>query len=554
MATLTCTFKYLGASHAVPSGTVADIKASLATATNLAPAEMRIIVKGKVMSSDEARLPANTKGMLMRCAKQQPALARLSVREIVTGRLAPKVEVALSMPHDALVAELTSALKLPPCDEHTEVRIFLPPVGVLMRRDLSLADYPTLPVERTINVFAVPCPKAPQPEQQAQLIEEAEELRRMMSTPSDRPPTADEAVVILNELAAHASASLPLRDAQQILDLLETLVPPKATASSDVMRDAEPSPEGAPAEGSAPAAPLLLPPSIVEAAEAESRGAPSTPCGGPMGSQTRSQEGSSGQTGCSGARPSSSLVPTRIRTGLMPAHDEPAPRSVEAHQRPMALLAAEAEAYDQACAPPTAEEWEAYTLHEEDRLEMRCAELIASLTPTLPSPKPAKHGGSRGLLGTGRVGASRRSRASGRHRHSSSARKALFTDTESLSASSSSAASCALSDDDAAFGSEEESLDECCEFDGSTCGTCEAVDGPPELPKGGKGGKVKGSACKSCGVRLPLTACTAACRCGHTFCAAHMHDHACHFDYKTPCRDQLREDNPKMEGPKLERL
>ena len=38
------------------------------------------------------------------------------------------------------------------------------------------------------------------------------------------------------------------------------------------------------------------------------------------------------------------------------------------------------------------------------------------------------------------------------------------------------------------------------------------------------------------------------------FCANHMHAHNCVFDYKTAHEAKLREENPQVEGHKLERL
>ena len=42
--------------------------------------------------------------------------------------------------------------------------------------------------------------------------------------------------------------------------------------------------------------------------------------------------------------------------------------------------------------------------------------------------------------------------------------------------------------------------------------------------------------------------------CGHTFCAAHMHDHVCRVNYRAAQAEKLKEDNPKLAGQKLERL
>ena len=59
--------------------------------------------------------------------------------------------------------------------------------------------------------------------------------------------------------------------------------------------------------------------------------------------------------------------------------------------------------------------------------------------------------------------------------------------------------------------------------------------------------------CGVCASRLPLTASLSlVCRCGGTFCAAHLHGgHECHFDYKRAARDRLREANPTISFAKL---
>jgi len=97
----------------------------------------------------------------------------------------------------------------------------------------------------------------------------------------------------------------------------------------------------------------------------------------------------------------------------------------------------------------------------------------------------------------------------------------------------------------------------------SVCTTAEASDaetedeevaGPLGEPQPTKLHKPKGATCKSCGTRLPLTAAASACKCGHAFCARHMHDHKCSHDYRAPARAKLAEDNPKLEGTKLERM
>uniref|UniRef100_A0A7S2IGD2 Ubiquitin-like domain-containing protein n=1 Tax=Haptolina brevifila TaxID=156173 RepID=A0A7S2IGD2_9EUKA len=74
----------------------------------------------------------------------------------------------------------------------------------------------------------------------------------------------------------------------------------------------------------------------------------------------------------------------------------------------------------------------------------------------------------------------------------------------------------------------------------------------------GKGTEVKSLGqravrrCAECDVRLPVTACLhAVCRCGQSFCTAHMHQHHCTFDYKTGAQKSLRASNPKLAPPKL---
>merc|ERR1719359_966265 len=155
----TVVVKYNGRALTIAAGLVSDCKEALAAQTGLASNCMKIIRAGKTLE-DQDEVPPNAKGvMCMRCAAQ-PVLLNLSVREIVTGRLAPKVEVAPNTPHDELLETITKALRLPPCDEYTEVRLFLPHIGVLMRPDLTLADYALPPATtRAVEVFAVPCPK-----------------------------------------------------------------------------------------------------------------------------------------------------------------------------------------------------------------------------------------------------------------------------------------------------------------------------------------------------------------------------------------------------------
>jgi len=61
--------------------------------------------------------------------------------------------------------------------------------------------------------------------------------------------------------------------------------------------------------------------------------------------------------------------------------------------------------------------------------------------------------------------------------------------------------------------------------------------------------------CKGCDCRLPLTAtCTSVCQCGDLFCGRCMHEHPCSFDRHQRQQRRLKEENPKMTPPKLDRL
>ena len=41
------------------------------------------------------------------------------------------------------------------------------------------------------------------------------------------------------------------------------------------------------------------------------------------------------------------------------------------------------------------------------------------------------------------------------------------------------------------------------------------------------------------------------CRCGGTYCGAHLHDHSCTFDYKKDFVDASAEKMPKIESVKV---
>lgn len=588
------TIKHMGRTHTLSAGVVADLKSELQAITAVPPECQKLIVNGKVLADDDVVAP-KSKGMMMRCAAQ-PKLLRLSVREIVTGRMAPNVQVAPSTPHSDLVATISKALLLPPCDEQTEVRIFLPHLGVLMRPDLALDSY-KLPGTRTVEIFAVPCPKAPDPEHAAQI---AHELGAAAAPPALHELSPDEARIALHHLAAHAAAGLAPHDAQTLQSTLNQLMPPPAEDEDD--KDDE-----------APAAaePFMLPPSMVDDVTETSSipaglAASSSGCG--SSSDDRGNGSGSSNSGCSSSSGTKrqapalsastptteprNLVPSRIRTGLMPAHDDPPPCSVE---RPLhAMLAAELEAYERAVELPSEAEWQAYMEFEEDRLEERCAELIASLAPPQQrSPHPS----TRRRETRTRGGRPRRSRSAPLHARGGSSGWGCEASADAppgarrqqrqqqlLLGSSSSATSLVGGGSSAPHSSARHSglhveetegeasattgalllSDECCNevmhevmhealLTPGTPRTPRCGDSPA-LPKGGTGGKVKGIACFGCGCRLPLTACATACKCGENYCPRCAGTHVCRFDYKRRHAQRLRDENPKMEGGKLERL
>ena len=55
--------------------------------------------------------------------------------------------------------------------------------------------------------------------------------------------------------------------------------------------------------------------------------------------------------------------------------------------------------------------------------------------------------------------------------------------------------------------------------------------------------------CRVCRKKLGLTG--TPCRCGPLFCAAHIHDHGCTYDYKAEAVAELRRNNPVISPPKV---
>ena len=419
--------------HSAP-GTVKDVKCTLALATGLLPGEMKLIRKGKVLADPEEAIAAEEKLMLLRQEAPRRAPIRLNVREIISGRAARRpLSVDPAERHGPLVALIAEALRLPPCDEYTEVRLFLPHVGALMRPDLALLDYP-VPPTNAVTIFAVPCPINPQAALQARadehaaLVQAAEEslraaLHRDVTGGSADAADADSAGA--GDGASDGGASADSSRRPRALATLESALvdaPPRGPPPAPRMGAVSPRVREM-GEDEALLEPLLqLPPSLVEAAAeldldlgdasaaaaaaAESSAASSVYT---VGSSSSSSCASSSSSSCPPRAPpppppEAYGVPSRLRAGLMPAHDEAPPPGAtlveidlsqlgeEGADAALALLRAD-RALGALGTPPHAlsqHEWEAIAAHEEARLEERCAELVAQLNaePTAPiSPR-----------------------------------------------------------------------------------------------------------------------------------------------------------------------
>lgn len=583
--------------HCAP-GTVTSVRRALALETGLLPAEMKLVLKGKVLADAAEEVPAGAKLMLLRQeAPKRHAPLRLTVREIISGRgtrFPICIDPALS--HDDLVNLVAKSLRLPPCDECTEVRIFLPRVGSLMRADLTLLDYP-IPDSRKIELFAVPCPINPKvalrarAEEQAALLQAAEQSLRTAFTPkagegggsaasasASGSPASSSPEGAASSTGAASSSSSRADDA--LASALVTPPPPpprlRGTAGPSSIDD-----------GSIESMlqPLLqLPPSLTEEEgelmAVEEDGVPSeyTVSSGSTSSSTSTSTSAQNpntaaaksapplqrqvvEEATKATTPASYGIPTRLRTGLMPSHedirlvpmmpdlDDESDEMVDAALAHLALASggsgaaggeslssmllglSEYDAMDEW-------DWDAIAAEEEARLEQRCAELVQTLDEAAASPvAPISPRFDAEPVTSSAAGSKHRRQSSVPPPAEGGGGKAAATDVAAMMAM---CAECTIEPDDASI---------CATASASAC---ELV--APSPSPGAKEGKIKGMACKSCGCRLPLTACTSSCRCGHAFCAEHMHTHDCAIDYRGMSRRKLREDNPKLEGPKLERL
>ena len=93
---MSVTVKFGAKSLVCPAGACHGIKVALSGLLDgqLAPSEMKLLAKGKVVSADDAAIAPNTKLMLIHVPTAAP-LVRLRVREIVSGRV-PRAPVLVS--------------------------------------------------------------------------------------------------------------------------------------------------------------------------------------------------------------------------------------------------------------------------------------------------------------------------------------------------------------------------------------------------------------------------------------------------------------------------
>merc|ERR1712070_183557 len=63
------------------------------------------------------------------------------------------------------------------------------------------------------------------------------------------------------------------------------------------------------------------------------------------------------------------------------------------------------------------------------------------------------------------------------------------------------------------------------------------------------------SSCKQCQKKIPLTMqLQSRCRCGHSFCCQHLHEHKCTFDHREVAKQRLQKENPKIQSQHSQQL
>ena len=551
--------KHQGRSHVI-TGVKLDafsVKLALVELTGLLPREMKLVCKGKTLKGDD-EVPADATLMLLHQRPATGASYSIDFHEIITGQRRRDILARAEMSHDDLVQLALRSLNLAAGDEDVCLRFYLPHISMLMRVDLTLADYATaLPEGRNLQLYLVPCPRG---------------LR------SDKPTSEPQAVARAEEEAAHERWRAQVEAEAEALQLALGRM-------------------------------MALPPSLLETEAAEGAAEPDSARADSAASRAACEEARA-RAACEAAG-----VPTRIRTGLMAA-----PEDLELLHPPSDVLAelAALEEYENdmrdLSAMPYAQARELLVAAEEARFEERCALLVSSLPASLlaadpvaaalsprqrsphrsPRPPTTPRTGPGGRGAAGWPAGPRHSRILARSPRASpsmapsmapmdlcvsfsAAELIAIEAAAAATASSLGASSCytaSFEGDEAASSAAAVSAIAdglCCAIDDEQLLSASA--GRLVLPEsvlsdaraagnssssGSGGGTVpsrKRLYCKGCDCRLPLTAtCTSVCQCGDLFCGRCMHEHPCSFDRHQRQQRRLKEENPKMTPPKLDRL
>ena len=346
--------------HSAP-GTVKDVKCTLALATGLLPGEMKLIRKGKVLADPEEAVAAEEKLMLLRQGRSTPRRARRSASTSARSSGAATHSAPLRRPP----RERHGPLDRPHCRGAPPAAVRRVHRGAAVPAARRRADAPRprpprlpRPPTNAVTIFAVPCPINPQAALQARadehaaLVQAAEEslraaLHRDVTGGSADAADADSAGA--GDGASDAARGADSSRRPRALATLESALvdaPPRGPPPAPRMGGGLASRVREMGEDEALLEPLLrLPPSLVEAAAEldldlgdasaaaaaaaaiESSAASSVYT---VGSSSSSSCASSSSSSCPPRAPpppppEAYGVPSRLRAGLMPAHDEAPP-------------------------------------------------------------------------------------------------------------------------------------------------------------------------------------------------------------------------------------
>ena len=523
-----------------------DLKVALEPLTSLNVAEMKLVLRGKKVADGDT-VPLGTKLMLIKCQAARTTV-KLHLREIITGRSRPGVEAPVSLPHDEVVELALKTLQVS-TDGEACLRLFLPHVKTLMRVDLALSDYVTSATSNDdgLEIFLVPAMPGLRPDvgpSAEDIAAEHKAQQRMHELEMEMEATGYAMGTLLPPSIVESVAETSLLEALRQQQTEDTEDGAESLSSAGAAYGAAAKAE-ANEEGSETAP--LRPPSHAPGPAAFAPRPPSPP-----------------------AQPKS-LVPHTIRTGLMPDLEEMAPVPSE--------LLAELEAYEEyesemreLARMPYAEARALMVATEEARLEERCVLLVETLKapiggggltlaqsladlPSVQAGEPIAEAGS--VWSEARPSVLEISSSAGRRArpgHSpATPRASSKCGWPALRGSSFTS-----SDYDGADSSLASSAEGFChlvgECDDSGTSVADASPALVQIPAA-TAHKAAGARprCKTCDLRLPLTARTAGCKCGGVFCSTHMHAHDCSFDYRGSEQRKLEKANPKCEPSKLER-